>query len=82
MGLRRRYLSIFQRYCECPRCGTRTLSRIFSGDRVDRTSSNPLRWILGLFGAPLYHCIYCRFQFRDWRKRESDSGVKPLFRFR
>ncbi len=78
--IRRPYLSIFQRYCECPRCGTRTLSRIFSRDRVDKMTRNPIRWMLALVGAPLYHCIYCRYQFRDWRKRESDDRVNPTFR--
>jgi len=28
-------------------------------------SSNPLRRLL--IGSPLYHCTFCRYQFRDWR---------------
>ena len=70
----RPYLSIFHRYAECPQCSTSKLSRLSSRDHVDSMSRNPLRRLLGLFGAPLYHCIYCRYQFRDWRKRESDAG--------
>jgi DNA-directed RNA polymerase subunit RPC12/RpoP len=80
--MRRRWLSIFQRYAECPKCGTRTLSRIHSRDRVDKISRNPLRRLLGLFGASLYHCIYCRYQFRDWRKRESDQKANPTLNLR
>ena len=80
VSLRQPYLSIFQRYCECPKCGTRSLNRIFSRDRVDKMSRNPLRRLLALIGAPLYHCIYCRYQFRDWRKRVSDERVTPTFR--
>lgn len=68
----RPYLSIFQGFAECPRCCTRRVSRLSSRDHVDSFSSNPIRRILGLLGAPLYHCIYCRYQFHDWRKRESD----------
>lgn len=80
--IRRRWLGIFQRYVECPKCSSPTLSRIFSRDRVDKTSKNPLRRLLGIFGAPLYHCIYCRYQFRDWRKRASDDRVNPTYKMR
>jgi len=80
VSIPRHYLSVFRRYAECPKCGTRKLSRIFSRDRVDTISANPLRRLLGLVGAPLYHCIFCRFQFRDWRKRESDERVNPTYR--
>jgi putative FmdB family regulatory protein len=67
--VRRPLLRIFRRYAECPQCGTRELSRLASKDHVDRMSRNPLRRILKLLGAPLYHCTFCRLQFRDWRKR-------------
>jgi hypothetical protein len=33
-------------------------------------SQNPLRRMLGLAGFPLYHCTFCRLQFRDWRGRD------------
>jgi hypothetical protein len=29
-------------------------------------SRNPCRRLL--FGCPLYHCTFCRYQFRDWRR--------------
>lgn len=61
-------MTIFNRYAECPRCGTLRLSRRVSIDRIDGMTRNPFRLILKLFGCPLYHCTFCRFQFRDWRK--------------
>jgi hypothetical protein len=45
-------------------------------------SRNPLRKLLAIFGCPLYHCIYCRYQFRDWRKRLSDERVSPTYKMR
>ena len=65
----RAFLTFFSRYVECPRCGTRDLSRLASKDRIDAISRNPFRRILKLLGCPLYHCTFCRMQFRDWRKR-------------
>ncbi len=73
---RRSLFVIFQRYSECPRCGTHDLSRLSSRDWVDSTTQNPLRRTLGLFGFPLYHCTFCRLQFWDWRKRESDVSKR------
>lgn len=29
---------------------------------------NPLRRLLVVFGASIYHCTFCRVQFRVWRK--------------
>ena len=73
---RRTFFALFRRYCECPRCGTRDLHRLASRDRVDGISKNPFRRLLVLLGFPIYHCTFCRFQFRDWRKRESDERKK------
>jgi len=71
----RSFLAILHRYAECPRCGTRELSRLASKDRIDSTSANPLRRILKLLGCPLYHCTFCRMQFRDWRKRALNEAA-------
>ncbi len=59
--------AIFQRYCQCPRCHNRDLTRLAARDRLDRMHPNPLRLLAGLLGASLYHCTFCRMQFRDWR---------------
>jgi hypothetical protein len=67
----RRFVGAFGRYTRCPQCGTRqNLSKLKSIDRVDRLNKNPLRWLLGVLGAPLYHCTFCRLQFWDTRSRE------------
>lgn len=60
---------IFNRYAECPRCGTQSLSKRTTRDRIDSMTTNPLRRALLLLGCPLYHCTFCRLQFRDWRPR-------------
>ena len=67
--IRRSLFSLFRRYAECPECGIRDLTKLASRDGVDRMTRNPLRRLLRIFGAPLYHCTFCRFQFRDWRGR-------------
>ena len=67
--MRRSFFSVFRRYTECPKCSTRQLGRLASPDRIDRMTLNPLRRALAVLGAPLYHCTFCRYQFRDWRKR-------------
>ena len=69
----RSLLAVFNGYVECPRCGTHDLSRLAAKDRIDGISRNPFRRILKLFGCPLYHCTFCRWQFRDWRKRAPDA---------
>jgi DNA-directed RNA polymerase subunit RPC12/RpoP len=63
----RSFLTVFHRYCECPRCGTTDVVRREQKDRIDGVSPNPLRRMLKLIGCPLYHCTFCRMQFRDWR---------------
>jgi hypothetical protein len=60
--------AIFQRWCQCPLCHNRQLALRGKADKIDRRTPNPLRRLLGLFGFPIYHCTFCRYQFRDWRK--------------
>jgi DNA-directed RNA polymerase subunit RPC12/RpoP len=55
-------------HAACPRCNTRDLTRLREIDWLDERSRNPLRWMIRPFGAPLYHCGRCRFQFPDVRK--------------
>jgi hypothetical protein len=67
---------IFQRYADCPHCRTRAISRLAKKDYIDPMMFNPLRRMLTIFGAPLYHCTFCRVQFRDWRKADPDRKVR------
>jgi hypothetical protein len=64
----RSFLAAFRVYSHCPVCQTSQLTVMESPDPVDRVSSNPLRAMLRMFGFPLDHCTFCRFQFRDWRR--------------
>jgi DNA-directed RNA polymerase subunit RPC12/RpoP len=73
MHRRRSFFALFNQYSECPKCGTRELSRLQTKDLIDTVAANPLRRLLKLFGAPLYHCTFCRYQFRDWRERDPNA---------
>ncbi len=63
----RSFFAIFQSYCQCPVCHNRDLTKLAKRDKLDRMHPNPLRRLLQVFHAPLYHCTFCRLQFRDWR---------------
>ena len=65
-----------------PVCCNRNLAVHGSVDPVERVSRNLLRRLL--FGFPLYYCPFCRYQFRDWRRRDprtypegGDGSEKP-----
>jgi Zn ribbon nucleic-acid-binding protein len=60
-------IAIFERWAQCPLCHNRDLTKLRKADKVDRVSSNLLRGALRFIGCPLYHCTFCRYQFRDWR---------------
>jgi DNA-directed RNA polymerase subunit RPC12/RpoP len=65
---------IFQQYALCPECGTARISKLAKYDKIDRVSKSMVRHIMGLFRATIYHCTFCRLQFRD--HRELDPGRK------
>jgi hypothetical protein len=65
-------LTVFQRYAQCPLCYNRDLAVRHSVDRIDRLSRNVLRHLL--IGFPIYHCTFCRYQFRDWRSLDPERG--------
>jgi hypothetical protein len=73
----RAFLAIFQPYCQCPVCHSRDVRKLASRDPLDRMSRNPLRRILILFGCPLYHCTFCRLQFREWRSLDPKRAARP-----
>ena len=75
-------VTAFQRSAACPLCCNRNLAVHRSVDPVERVSRNLLRRLL--FGFPLYYCPFCRYQFRDWRRRDprtypegGDGSEKP-----
>ena len=70
----RPFFALFQRYSVCPICHNPRLRVLARRDHIDRRTINPIRRMLVLVGAPLYHCTFCRFQFRDVR------GLDPRVR--
>jgi len=67
---------VFQRHSLCPECGTSRLSKLSKYDHIDRVSKSISRRFLVVFGAPIYHCTFCRLQFRDWRGLDPDRPPK------
>jgi len=70
--------ALLQRYTCCPECGTARISKISKFDQIDRRNKNFLRKSLVLFGAPLYHCTFCRLQFRDYRHLDPNRLPKVV----
>jgi len=62
---------LFQKHVQCPDCGTTRLTKRSTWDRIDRKSDSLIRRALILFGAPIYHCTFCRLQFRDYHPLEA-----------
>lgn len=71
-------VAMLHEFAECPKCSTRDVSKLRRVDKIDRMSKNPFRYILRAFGAPLYHCNFCRIQFYDWRPKDSRAAPQPL----
>ena len=69
---------LFQRYTRCPDCGTARLSKLSKYDQIDRKNKSFLRRSLAIFGAPIYHCTFCRLQFRDCRHLDPNRLSKVM----
>jgi hypothetical protein len=67
---------LFQRYTRCPDCGTSRLSKLSKYDQIDRKTKSFLRRSMVIFGAPIYHCTFCRLQFRDYRHLDPNRPPK------
>ena len=61
---------------QCPVCGTSDVTRRKSRDWIDRMYCNPLSRFQQLFGAPIYHCLWCRVQFYDLRPMAGNAAEK------
>lgn len=64
---RRKFTFEFTRHVSCPRCGNQDLGVLPRRDRIERFYNSPISRAQGLFGAKLYHCVFCRLQFYDLR---------------
>ncbi len=74
-------VSPLTRYAHCPRCGNPSPVVRSRPDKIDRMIHGPLRLLHRLLGGTLYHCIYCRLQFYDLRKKKpAAESVAPLAR--
>ncbi len=69
----------FLPYALCPECGTSRLSKLAKFDKIDRRSKSIIRGFLGLFGVTIYHCTFCRLQFRDYRDLNPERKSKVQF---
>ena len=60
----------------CPLCGTTDLKKRASRDWIDRMYCNPVMRVQQIFGAPIYHCLFCRIQFYDLRQPAGNVNQK------
>jgi DNA-directed RNA polymerase subunit RPC12/RpoP len=77
LAVHRTLVAFFHSRCVCPSCGSGDLNKLSSpkspendspeNESADKLTTNPVRRLLGLMGAPLYHCTVCHFQFHDFR---------------
>lgn len=64
----RKFTFEFTRNVSCPHCGNQDLKKLSRRDHIEKFYQGPISRLEGLFGANLYHCIYCRLQFFDIRE--------------
>jgi len=65
-------------HARCPRCGTEEIRKRSSPDRIDRVLRTPLSLLQSLIGGSLYHCMFCRLQFYDVRRRRAIRVSAPI----
>lgn len=56
----------------CPKCGTFRITRLKEPDRIDRMQTGVLNLLEKMAGGKLFHCRYCRVQFWDRRRLQSE----------
>jgi DNA-directed RNA polymerase subunit RPC12/RpoP len=59
----------------CPKCGTFRISRLKEPDRIDPMHSGVLNLLEKMAGGRRFHCRYCRIQFWDRRRLQSEAAV-------
>lgn len=77
LAVHRSFIALFHSRCVCPSCGSADLNKLSSlgasdkeasgKETSDKLTTKPVRRLLGMVGAPLYHCTCCHFQFYDFR---------------
>jgi hypothetical protein len=75
----RPYRFHFGARCRCHRCGTYRVSKLKVRDKIDPMEGGFLNLLERWAGGKLYHCKFCRIQFRDRRKWVAVSaGAAPV----
>jgi hypothetical protein len=69
IGAKREFFHYFGGHAKCPRCGTEEVKQRSTLDRIDRLVKTPISVFQALTGGKLYHCLFCRIQFYDLRRR-------------
>jgi hypothetical protein len=69
---------LLSRYTRCPRCATLSVHPLAHRDGIDGVSRNLLSMIAGLTGGHRYHCVGCRLQYFDWRRKASARDARSV----
>jgi DNA-directed RNA polymerase subunit RPC12/RpoP len=56
----------------CPLCGTYRITRLKEPDQIDKMHTGLWNMLEKMFGGRLHHCRYCRIQFWDRRRLQSE----------
>jgi DNA-directed RNA polymerase subunit RPC12/RpoP len=56
----------------CPKCGTFRIKQLKEPDQIDPMHTGVLNMIEKMVGGKLFHCRFCRIQFWDRRRLQSE----------
>jgi DNA-directed RNA polymerase subunit RPC12/RpoP len=59
----------------CPKCGTYRIVRLKEPDTIDPMHTGALNLLERMAGGRLHHCRYCRIQFWDRRRLQSEVAA-------
>jgi hypothetical protein len=56
----------------CPKCGTFRIKQLKEPDQIDPMHTGMLNMLEKMVGGKLFHCRFCRIQFWDRRRMQSE----------
>jgi DNA-directed RNA polymerase subunit RPC12/RpoP len=59
----------------CPKCGTFRITRLKEPDHIDPMHTGIWNLVEKMSGGRLHHCRYCRIQFWDRRRLQSEIAA-------
>ncbi len=62
----------------CPKCGTFRITRLKEPDHIDPMHTGIWNLVEKMSGGRLHHCRYCRIQFWDRRRLQSEIAADEL----